>query len=218
MRIRTLFPVPLLAVALVACGSGHTASTVPSLSGSPDARAGTDSPGGATEKGPGRIETPGATGPSRGAALHAAAECIRQHGVPTYQEPVLTAAGYVFTDARSIQDAGSDVAAAIQRACGSLLSAAGFHPDDEPPAPPALVQAGVKTAQCLRAHGLPNYRDPTDTTVYTPGHGFGTATDELPNNGALGKQDPVVQQAFAACQSQLDEEIRQSTLSVIGHG
>jgi len=39
----------------------------------------------------------------RAAALHAAAQCIREHGVPAYQDPVLNADGQVFTDTRSLQ-------------------------------------------------------------------------------------------------------------------
>jgi hypothetical protein len=35
---------------------------------------------------------------SRAAALHAAAQCIRQHGIPAYADPVLTAGGQVYSD------------------------------------------------------------------------------------------------------------------------
>jgi hypothetical protein len=80
-----------------------------------------------------------------------------------------------------------------------------------------VVQAGVRAAGCLRANGLPNYRDPTSASAFTPGHGFGITADELPNNGALGKQDPAVQRTFTACRSLLDEEIRQSDLTHLGH-
>lgn len=201
-------------IAVAACSSSHPASTVPSLHGS----------------GPQSGPSVG-TGPGRVTALHAAAQCIREHGVATYQDPVLTADGHVYTDARSIQNlgasskktakgggtGGSTVLDTIRRACGSLLTAAGFLPDDEAPAPPRLVQAGVVAARCLRAHGLPNYRDPTSATPFTPGHGFGATMDELPNNGALGKQDPVVQRAFTACRPQLDAEITASDLQHLAH-
>jgi hypothetical protein len=100
---------------------------------------------------------------------------------------------------------------------GALFTAAGLQPDDESPAPPQLVQAGVRAAQCLRANGLPNYRDPTSQSVFTPGHGFGVSADELPNNGRLGKTDPTVQRALSACRSLLDAEIAASTLSSLGH-
>ncbi|MDP9101964.1 MAG: hypothetical protein M3N21_07455, partial [Actinomycetota bacterium] len=134
----------------------------------------------------------------RAAALHAAASCIRAHGVPTYQDPVLSPDGHVFTDARSIQDAdggrrNSSTLEAIRSSCASLIAAAGFSPADEAPAPISLVQAGVKAAQCLRANGLPSYHDPTSSSPFTPGHGFGLSGDELPNNGALGKADPTLQ-------------------------
>ena len=216
-------------IVLAACSSSHPASRVPSLHGS----------------GPPSGPSLG-TGPGRAGALHAAAQCIRVHGVPTYQDPVLTADGHVYTDARSIQNlgetskrnakgpnvkhpgargsggtgggaSGPSVLDVIRQACGPLLTAAGFQPDDEAPAPPALIQAGVEAARCLRAHGLPNYRDPTSTTPFTPGHGFVATTDELPNNGALGKQDPVVQRAFAACRPPLDAEITASDLQHLGH-
>ena len=138
---------------------------------------------------------------------------------------MLTPDGYVFTDARSIQDAGVNEADAqqqallnsIRRACGHLFTLAGLQPDDESPAPPQLVQAGVRSAQCLRTNGLPNMRDPTSETPFTPGHGFGLTADELPNHGALGKQDPAVQRAFTACRSLLDTEIRASSLSSLVH-
>jgi hypothetical protein len=161
--------------------------------------------------------------------LHAAGQCIRTHGIPTYQDPVLGANGQVYTDSRSVEDfeaaaaptsGGGDRDSAlngIRQACGALIAAAGFQPGDEAPAPPALVQAGVRAAQCLRAHGLPNYRDPTSATAFTPGHGFGITSDELPNNGAAGKLDPTLQAALAACRQQLDAEISASYLSSLAH-
>ena len=176
--------------------------------------------------GAGATRAHGGYSATRVAQLHAAAQCIRSHGVPSYQDPVLTADGQVYTDARSIQDLGAKssraqqdaMLTAIRQACGALLTAGGFQPADEAPAPPALVQAGVRSSQCLRANGLPNMRDPNSATGFTPGHGFGLTADELPNNGALGKQDPAVQRAFTACRSVLDAEIRASDLSALAHG
>ncbi len=163
----------------------------------------------------------GGTGPARVAALHAAAACIREHGIPTYQDPVLTADGHVYTDARSVQDAdrnadhGTPTLDAVRRACGSLAAAAGFQPSDEAPAPPALVQAGVKAARCLRQNGMPNYRDPTSTTPFVPGHGFSLTSDEMPPGG---KADPTFQRAASSCRGLLDDEIRQSSLGNLAHG
>jgi hypothetical protein len=143
----------LTAAPLTACSGTGSGATVPSLAGSGSAGA----QGG---------------GQSRAAALHAAAQCIRQHGIPRYADPVLTPSGAVYSDSRSFQDADQAVISAVQQACGTLLARAQLQPESEPPAPPQLVQAGVQAAECFRAHGMPNDRDPNAQTPYVPGHGF----------------------------------------------
>lgn len=153
------------------------------------------------------------TASGRAAALHAAAQCIRQHGIPSYQDPVLVSGGRVFSDLRSIQDAPDATISAIQQACGTLAARAGLSPQDEPPAPPQLVQAGVRAARCMRAHGLPDVHDPTAQSPYTPGHGFGMTANEVPPGG---KASPAYQTAAHACRSLLDDEIRASTLASLG--
>ena len=216
----------LVAMPITACSSTHSGSTIPSLAGGGGTVAGNNasnapSPGASKSE----VERPRVGySTSRVAQLHAAAQCIREHGVPSYQDPVLTADGHVFTDARSIQDIGRNDSRAqqdalqngIRQACGALFTVAGLQPDDESPAPPQLVQAGVRSAQCLRANGVPNMRDPNSETPFTPGHGFGISADELPNNGALGKQDPTLQRALTACRSVTDAEITASSLSSLG--
>ncbi|HEX5303747.1 MAG TPA: hypothetical protein VFW50_42810 [Streptosporangiaceae bacterium] len=151
---------------------------------------------------------------ARAAALHQAAQCIRQHGIPSYADPVLTSGGRVYSDSRSIQDAPQAALSAVQQACGALAASAGLSAADEPPAPPQLVQAGVRAAQCMRAHGLPNDADPSARTPYTPGHGFGMTASEVP---AGGKASPVFQRAAQACRALLDAEITASTLTSLGH-
>ena len=150
---------------------------------------------------------------TRAAALHAAAQCIRQHGIPSYADPVLTAGGQVYTDSRSIQDAPQPVINAVYQACHTLAARAGLNPSSEPPAPPQLVEAGVRAAQCLRVHGLPNVQDPNAQTSYTPGHGFGLTASEVP---AGGKSSAGFQEAAHACRALLDAEIRASTLASLG--
>ncbi|GIG42264.1 hypothetical protein ACFO1B_00035 [Dactylosporangium siamense] len=154
----------------------------------------------------------GGTGPQRQAALHAAAECIRQHGITGYQDPVLTADGHVYTDSRSYRDAEDATIQAVETACKALLDAAQFQPTEQAPAPPALVQAGVRAHQCLREHGLVNVKDPTAATEFTPGHGFGVDPAEMPGD----KTDPVVRRALEACRAILDEEARVSSLGNLG--
>ena len=227
MKITTWIAAAAVAVALAACSSSHHSSGVPSLAGSGGGGAGaagnsTPSSGDSSSS----VSRPRVGySTTRAAQLHAAAQCIRAHGVPSYQDPVLTPDGYVYTDSRSIQDIGRDKSRAqqdamqnaIRQACGTLFTTAGLQPDDESPALPPLVQAGVRAARCLRANGLPNYRDPTSSSEFTPGHGFGITADELPNNGRLGKTDPTVQRAFTACRPLLDAEIAASTLQNLGH-
>ena len=174
------------------CTSGASPAAVPSLSG---ARGGQGA------------------GASRATELHAAAQCIRQHGAPGYADPVLTPSGAVYSDRRSIQDASQSVLDAVRAACDSVLARAGLNPENEPPAPPQLVQAGVHAAECMRAHGLPNEADPTARTPYTPGHGFSLSAGEVP---AGGKLSPGFQQAIHACGRLDAAEIRASTLSSLG--
>jgi hypothetical protein len=156
-------------------------------------------------------DTPASSSSDRVAALHAAAECLRQHGINNFADPVLGANGQVFTDARPLQDAGDTATEAASNGCHDLLGAANWNPGEQPPAPPALVAAGVKAAQCMRAHGLPMFRDPTATTPYTPGHGFGMSAEDLPPGADKGT--PAVRQARDACHVEVDSEISASALN-----
>ena len=181
--------------------SGGASPAVPSLGQS-----------GAAAQGNGGQGT-GGSGAARASALHAAAQCIRQHGVPGYADPVLTPGGQVYSDSRPIQNASQSVFAAVLQACQTLLTQADLNPGNEPPAPPQLVQAGVRAAECLRMHGLPNIQDPSARSPYTPGHGFAMNGSEMP---AGGKASPIWQHARQACAAQVDAEIQASTLGSLG--
>jgi hypothetical protein len=146
----------------------------------------------------------------RTAKLHAAAECLRQHGISNFADPVLGANGQVFTDARALEKTPDDARDAAMNACRQQLGAASWNPDSQPLAPAALVAAGVESARCLRAHGLPNVKDPTANSMYTPGHGFGLRADELPPG--VDKKSPIMRQALDACRPILDRENQASTL------
>lgn len=183
-------------------GSGGASPVVPSLSQSAAAAQGNGGQG------------TGGSGAARASALHAAAQCVRQHGIPGYADPVLTPGGQVYSDSRPIQDAPQSALAAVLRACQTLLAQANLDPGNEPPAPPQLVRAGVRAAECLRAHGLPNVHDPTARSPYTPGHGFGMNRSEMP---AGGKASPVWLHARQSCDAQVTAEIQASTLASLGN-
>jgi hypothetical protein len=138
--------------------------------------------------------------------------CIRSHGIFAYQDPVITPAGDVFTDSRSFEEAPDAVRRAVQRACKRQLTAARLDPQRQPPAPPELVRAGVKTAQCARAHGIPRKKDPTSESPYTPGHGFGNSPNEIPG----GKSSPGFQEFGRACVHEIEAEIKASSLASLG--
>jgi len=216
--MRNRYVVAALAGALLLAGCGGSAASspgVPALSQAAGQGApGQGSPGqGSPGQGP-REPVSQLSGSARAAALQAAAQCIRQHGIPSYADPVLTASGQVYSDSRSVQDAPQPVLNAVQQACGTLAARAGLDPSYEPPAPPQLVEAGVRSDECLRAHGLPNVQDPTAQTPYTPGHGFGFTAGEMPVGG---KADPAYQAAAHACRALLDAEIRASTLASLSN-
>ena len=144
---------------------------------------------------PGRHATPRAA--ASATELHAAAQCIRQHGVPGYQDPVLSPQGAVYSDSRSFQNAPASTVNAVRRGVRCPGGPGRPQPRSEPPAPPQLVQAGVRAAECERAHGLPNVRTRGPARQYTPGHGFGLTGNEVP---AGGKASHGFQEAIAACQ------------------
>jgi hypothetical protein len=194
--------------AVGACTKGPSAPTVPRLSGG----------GASTSVGHRDTANPNAvagdSSSERRAKLHAAAQCIREHGAPNYQDPLLTADGYVYTDDVALRGLEEPQMTAIDAACHDLIRAAKFSMKDQGPPPLKLIQAGVKSAQCMRAHGLPNYQDPTVDSRFAPGKGFGLNPQSLP---AAGKQDPTVRRALEACRSVLDAEAAQSSLGNLGN-
>jgi hypothetical protein len=189
-----------------ACSKGPAGPAVPQLSG------GGASAEGRRDNNPNAVR--GDSGAARRTRLTAAAQCIREHGAPRYQDPLLTADGYVYTDDVALRGLEEPQLTAIEAACHDLIRAANFAMSDQGPPPPKLIQAGVKSAQCMRANGLPDYPDPTVDSRFAPGKGFGLNPQAIP---AGGKADPTVRRALLACRSVLDEEAALSSLGNLGH-
>jgi hypothetical protein len=192
-----------------ACTAEPSSPTVPRLAGSHSAGTATggDRPQNLNAVG-------GDSSAERRAALHAAAQCIREHGAPRYADPLLTADGYVYTDDVALRDLGETQLTAIDTACENLIRAARFSMRDQGPPPPKLIAAGVKSATCMRANGLPNIKDPTVDRSFVPGKGFGLDPAGIP---AGGKENPTVRRALEACRSVLDDEARLSSLGNLGN-
>ena len=193
------------------CSDRRSSPTVPTLAGS----AGAPSSNGSNDStdNPNAVGGDGSAG--RRSKLQAAAQCIRQHGAPNYQDPLLTEDGYVYTDDVALRELDGPEMTAIETACRDVIRAANFSMRDQGPPPPKLVQAGVRSAQCLRANGLPNFKDPTVDSRFVPGKGFGLGSGgEMPPGG---KQNPAVMRALTACRAILDEEAALSSLGNLGN-
>ena len=190
----------LACAALASCGGAGSSASVPSLHHDNAAA--------------------GSTG-HNARALHAAAQCLRDHGIPNYADPVVGPGQVVYTDQRNLEKVGNAVVQAAMSACRSPIGQASFDPTQRPHPPAQMVRDGVREAQCLRAHGLPNWPDPKPTDTFDPGHGF-QVTDAAfagaVTAGANPKMSPVFQHAIEACQTEAQAVSSDSDLSNLAHG
>jgi hypothetical protein len=143
----------------------------------------------------------GACGSSGGAATTAAgadpalefSQCMRAHGVTNFPDP--GGNGSISISPGSGLDPSSPVFQSARRTCGKILPDKG--------APPTMSaserRAAVKFAECMRAHGVPNFPDPSDTPP--PGvtrilalHGMVFAV-----GSAIDPRSPAFRQAATAC-------------------
>jgi hypothetical protein len=189
----------LVALALAACGGTDSSAGVPTLQHGANA----------------------SSTRHNSAALHAAAQCIRDHGIQNYQDPVVGPGEVVYTDQRNLEKAGDAVVQAALAACRSVIAQANFDPTERPHPPAQMVRDGVREAQCLRAHGLPNWPDPKPTDTFDPGHGFQVTDAAFAGAvpaGANPKQSSAFQGAIQACMAESDAVSRDSELSSLAHG
>jgi hypothetical protein len=175
-RIVTGVAAGLLTVALSGCsGSGKNNAGVASLSGA-GSGAGSGSP-----------TTVAGGGKSVAQLYHQWADCMRQHGMQM-NDPVVDAQGQINVD---IQGVNQDTFQTANDACKALHTAAqnaarGGKPVEKPD--PAKM---LNFAKCMRAHGLPDFPDPT---------GGGLQIRSSPGSD-LSPDNPTFQNAQKACQS-----------------
>ena len=128
-------------------------------------------------------------------ALHAAGQCLREHGLPNVPDPVVAtdgpAKGQGILDKSALKaDAGGLVDLAIT-ACSAAIAAANIATSQNSTnISQQELQARLALARCIRAHGVPNFPDPNPTTG-----------DVSPPPG-LNKNSPSILAAIQACPSQ----------------
>ena len=128
----------ITAVALAACGSSSNNSTAPSLGG-----------GTHTEQ-------------SASSAIlsewRAAISCVRRHGMPSVPDPVVGANGQISVPGYT----SADLTPAARSACAAQIQALSSTSSTDPILSTSDIQALLRWAACMRAHGLPRWPDPND--------------------------------------------------------
>ena len=163
-----------LGVTLAACSGGSKSPTVSAV-GSPSTTTTAAAAGG-----------PGKSGVSPLAEAVAYSQCIRSHGVPNFPDPVQTpSGGYGYRTAGI--DPNSAAFQGALRACKALPSPWNSTGEE---LSAAQQQAWLNWAQCIRAHGVPDFPDPT------------FSGSEVHDSG-VGSNSAQLQSAMDACKSQI---------------
>jgi hypothetical protein len=147
-RLLVLIPVVVVfAVALAACGSGSGSSSVPSLGGGSHSQ---------TAAAPGSL-----------AAARTAVTCVRKHGMPNVPDPVVGSDGQISVPGYTT----ADLTPAARSACAAQIRAAEATASALPNLSSSDMQALLRWAACMRAHGFPHWPDPNPQGVfYESGH------------------------------------------------
>jgi hypothetical protein len=145
---RHLFWIAVLGAAVlvpVGCGSGHSTPQVARATGAAHA-APANGRAGATQ------------------LAHAAAQCLRDQGIPNFPDPVIDTRGHVQIDNQLLDSLPASVTQSAEHSCAAQIDAA-LHaiplaPDARPPATPQELAQDTRFARCMRQHGWPNFPDP----------------------------------------------------------
>jgi hypothetical protein len=144
--------------------------------------------------------SPSKSGSNLAAAAIRFASCMRSHGVPNFPDPNTSGGGVGFSikSSSGINPASPSFQAA-QKACGKLLPGGG--PGSGKPSAATKTQM-LAISECMRAHGVSGFPDPTTTPPSSPAGYSGV----LGRNGVflaipttIDIQSPAVRQAATAC-------------------
>jgi hypothetical protein len=144
--------------------------------------------------------------PSYAKSQLAAAACMRKHGVPDFPDPTFGAGGAQVNLHLPAAMGSSPAFALAQKDCAKLgLELAGYAGQSVTPTGGEMAQ-WVAVARCMRAHGVPNFPDPT--TSLPPNRAtyparYSAAFDMNGIDWAIPKsidlQAPAVKHAATAC-------------------
>jgi hypothetical protein len=133
---------------------------------------------GGTPSSAGSSGTPVAAGATDSRSAIAAARCIRAHGVPNFPDP--DSSGQIPKEGPEQLGVSDAVLRAAQTACQNLWP---YQPPSQAQQRQQLTD-DLKFAQCMRAHGVPNFPDPTNSGgqvefVFSPSSGFNPHSAQL---------------------------------------
>lgn len=138
--------------------------------------------------------TPDAGGSASSPSAVGYSHCIRSHGVPDYPDPP-SGGGIAKASAQELGVSSSQLQTARQ-ACQHLIPATGgqaqqqeqrcfVNSDCSPTMVRRLLNVMLRFAQCMRAHGVPNFPDPSTNSQGQPlfnisAHGISDAASHSP--------------------------------------
>jgi hypothetical protein len=179
----------LAAVALLAagCGGGAKGPSVAHLGSS--TASGTASTGASAGSGGGGGSASSASPDGQAVAYSA---CVRAHGVPNFPDPKISTNGSEVNVAIAINPSisGNPHFQSAQQACRKLLPGGGPGAHSNQQISPQEQSQYLKAAACIRAHGIPNFPDPT----------FSGGGVHVSQKG-INLHSPQAQAAEEACQS-----------------
>jgi hypothetical protein len=139
------------------------------------------------------------TNASHAASLTKYSACMRSHGVPSFPDPSTRQSGddsfgidgYNFNLPADV-NTQSPAYQSADKACQSLIAGSGSVAARNPAFLAKAKQAALAHARCMRAHGVPNFPDPTISSN-------GGAIVQRSGGPGINPRSPAFQQAQKIC-------------------
>jgi hypothetical protein len=177
------------ALLVTGCGGGAKTPTVAHLGSSTASSSAAAAESGSSASGSGGSQS-GSASPNSQAVAYSA--CVRAHGVPNFPDPKVSTNGAEVKVAIAINPSisGNPHFQSAQQACRKLLPGGGPGEGSNHQISPQEQSEYLKAAACIRAHGIPNFPDPT----------FSGGGVHVSHKG-LNLSSPQARAAEEACQS-----------------